>query len=399
MKPRAAEEAEVRDLLAGKYRVGERVGAGGMGVVHAGTHLELEARVAIKLLQPAIADDPVARARFLREARLAASIQSEHSTRIHDVGTDAQGRPYLVMEFLAGEPLDARLAREGRLPLADAATILMQLLDALAEAHAKGLVHRDLKPANLFLAARPGEPIWVKVMDFGISKVVHQEEEPASLTAPRTLLGSPEYMSPEQLRDAGTVDARSDLWACGVLLHELLTGEMPFVGEAIPDLYAAILSRPPRALAAEGIPHPIVKLAARCLAKDPAHRPRDASELAAVLAPFARASGQVALPRIRAWSRSEERVRTPRRVLSVAGVVLVLGAGAAGYEAAAPRAPAPPRPITLRPPPVASAAPPVAREEPAAEPDAAPRPVPRVAPPKKTSGRRIQNLEDIEPLQ
>jgi serine/threonine-protein kinase len=334
--------------LVGKYRIDEKLGEGGMGVVYGGTHLELKTRVAIKFLLADAARDPRAKARFLREARLAASIEGEHSTRIHDVTTDEQGRPFLVMEYLAGETADARLRREERLPLTDAVSIVLQLLDALAEAHARGLIHRDVKPANLFLTQRPGEELWVKVLDFGISKATDEgrEKESITLTAPRTLLGSPEYMSPEQLRDSANVDLRSDLWACGVTLFELLTGKMPFQADTLPDLCAKVISTPPQTLADVGaadVPSEIQLLIAKCLEKDPALRPRNAYEVAVALAPFASDGGRALLPRIRAWCKestgpiSIAREPAPRRRVFAGGIALVAIAGVLAFAAASVR--------------------------------------------------------------
>ena len=330
-------------VLASKYRLVRHCGEGGMGVVYAADHLELKTRVAIKFLQPRLARDASARARFLREARLAASVEGEHSARIRDVGTDEVGRAYIVMEYLAGETADERLAREQKLSVSDAATVMVQLLDALAEAHAKGLVHRDLKPANIFLVEQPGEAIWVKVLDFGISKVVSQDVSPtastASLTEPRTLLGSPQYMSPEQLRESASVDARSDIWACGVVFFELLTGQAPFEGATLADLYAQIVSGVPRTLASAGgggVPSPIARVIERCLRKDASERPQSAYDLAVAIAPFANESTRALLPRIRAWCKTEvaipEGSRSRRAV--VGGLALVGAAAVAAFAAA-----------------------------------------------------------------
>jgi serine/threonine-protein kinase len=306
-----------------------------MGVVHAAYHLELKSRVAIKVLQPALAADENARARFLREARLAASIEGDHSTKIYDVGAGSDGTPYMVMEYLAGESVDARLGRTGALSLTDTATVMMQLLSVLAEAHARGLVHRDLKPGNLFLVERRGEPIWVKVMDFGISKVGGGVIEPASaddvaLTEPRTLLGSPEYMSPEQLRDSATVDARADIWACGVVMFELLSGSMPFEGDTLVDLYVQIVSKTPKPIsevAKAAVPDELVQLISRCLEKDPANRPASAAELAEVLSPFASESARALLPRVRAWSESRDGgLADPRAALAASSIAPTLAA-------------------------------------------------------------------------
>jgi serine/threonine protein kinase len=331
-------------VIASKYRVLSPIGEGGMGVVHAGEHIDLKAPVAIKLLQPKLAEDATARARFLREARLAASIDAEHSTRIFDVGVDDDGRPYMAMELLTGEAMDKRIARTGPLRVEEATTALIQVLDALAVAHAKGLVHRDLKPANLFLVEKPGEPIWIKVVDFGISKATAAQPVDATsdtlrtLTAPRTILGSPHYMSPEQLRDSASVDARADLWACGVVLFELLTGRMPFDAASLPDLCAQIVSGEPRPLAAYApapVPSAVERMIERCLRKDPAERPQTAYELAAALAPFASESARALLPRIRAQGSVEDLPAGPAPApRSLAGVGVVLLAGALAFVAA-----------------------------------------------------------------
>jgi serine/threonine-protein kinase len=355
-----------------------------MGIVYAGEHVELKTRVAIKVLHPKLAEDPTARARFLREARLAASVTGEHCTRIHDVGTDDEGQPYLVMEYLGGEPVDGRLEREGKLPVADAATIVIQLLDALAEAHARGLVHRDVKPANLFLVEKPGEPIWVKVLDFGISKVLSDGDVGTSttsvkLTEPRTLLGSPEYMSPEQLRDSAGVDARSDLWACGVLLFELLTGKMPFESTTLADLYVKIVSGEPRSLSdvgAEGVPSALGRVIDRCLEKQPSARFASAYELAVALAPFASPSARALLPRLRAWCKGDEAAPSPtsKRML-IGGSSLVALAGVLAFVAASMRAAPGPAPAASRSVELPGLDPPVSAAPPAiTPPSAAPTP-------------------------
>jgi eukaryotic-like serine/threonine-protein kinase len=327
------EPVTVPASLSSKYRIEECLGEGGMGVVHAAYHLELKSRVAIKVLQPKLAADENARARFLREARLAASIEGDHSTKIYDVGAGSDGTPYMVMEYLAGESVDTRLARDGALSLSDTATIMMQLLSVLAEAHARGLVHRDLKPGNLFLAERRGEPIWVKVMDFGISKMGGASGEASApenvaLTEPRTLLGSPEYMSPEQLRDSATVDARADIWACGVVMFELLSGTMPFEGQSLADLYAQIISMTPKPIiqvSKVAVPAALADLITRCLDKDRAKRPASAAELAEVLSPLASESARALLPRVRAWSESRDGgVASPRGSLAPASVAPAL---------------------------------------------------------------------------
>ncbi len=334
-------------VLASKYRMTRRLGEGGMGIVYAGEHVELHTRVAIKVLQPSLEGDQNARARFMREARTAASIEGDHSTRLFDVGEDDQGRCYMVMEYLAGETADVRLKRQERMSVADAATILVHLLDALAEAHAKGLVHRDLKPANIFLVDKQGEAIWAKVLDFGISKSTspkHLDRPSLTLTAPRTLLGSPDYMSPEQLRDSASVGTSADIWACGVILFELLTGKMPFDAASLPDLCAKVLAEPPRSFTAAGltdVPEGLQRLVSQCLEKSPEARPKNAYQLATVLAPFAHASAQALLPRIRAQCgdgglEAPREGKPARRV--VAGLVLVALSGALAFTLASLRA-------------------------------------------------------------
>ena len=282
------------DLLAGKYRIGATLGRGGMGVVVSGMHETLRQSVAIKFLRPAYAKDEDSLRRFLREARAAASLKSVHATRIFDIDCTDAGVPYIVMELLLGTSVDRVLEEQGAFTVPAAVDCLLELCDALAEAHAAGLVHRDLKPSNLFLATAPdGDPI-LKVLDFGISKslVGAGAAEPSagetSLTAPNTLLGSPQYMSPEQVRNARGVDARTDVWAIGVILYELLTRMPPFESDSIPHLYALILSAPPRSLAAllPRVPPKLAEVAVRCLEKDPARRFQTARELASRLSPW-----------------------------------------------------------------------------------------------------------------
>ena len=230
------------DVLAGKYRVERVLGSGGMGVVVAAMHLTLQERVALKFLLPEGAKKEETVTRFLREARAAAKIKSEHVARVSDVGTLESGAPYLVMEYLDGSDLSALLRRDGPLPPRDAVEYVLQACEALAEAHAVGIVHRDLKPANLFLARHAGGAPRIKVLDFGISKLTARDPsmppDDPSMTRTRAWLGSPLYMSPEQMRSARDVDTRTDIWALGVILYELLSGKPPFDGETFPELCA-----------------------------------------------------------------------------------------------------------------------------------------------------------------
>jgi serine/threonine-protein kinase len=247
----------VGDVIAEKYVVDSILGEGGMGVVVAARHMQLEQRVAIKFLLPEIALQGMAAERFRREARSAARIRGEHVCRVLDVGTLKDGVPYMVMEYLEGCDLAAELERRGRLPSEEAVEYVLQACEALAEAHMAGVVHRDLKPANLFLAARADGSRRVKVLDFGVSKsLLSSDSGQMSLTTTATFVGSPFYMSPEQLDSAKDVDARTDIWALGVVLYELLTGRTPFAGESIPRLVAAVLHDVPPPLASLGVDVP-----------------------------------------------------------------------------------------------------------------------------------------------
>jgi serine/threonine-protein kinase len=291
----------VDDVLADKYRIERELGRGGMGVVLSATHLQLEERVAIKFLLPELAHDPAIVARFLREGRAAIKIRSEHVVRVRDVATLPGGTPYLVMEHLQGKNFEELLEDKGRLPPDLAVDHILQATEALAEAHALGMVHRDLKPANLFLAHRADGSPSVKVLDFGITKVtdapdiVNLDSTKASI-----VMGSPRYMSPEQMRSLRTIDARADIWALGVILHELITGIPPFDGATMPDLLAAILQDPPPTLRQHrpDAPHGLEAIVARCLEKDPAARYDDVAELAEALAPFGSTSARVSAERV-----------------------------------------------------------------------------------------------------
>ncbi|MCC6559184.1 MAG: serine/threonine protein kinase [Polyangiaceae bacterium] len=278
------------DVLAGKYRVERILGAGGMGVVLAAWHLVLERRVAVKFLLPAAAQLPDAGARFLREARAAAALEGEHVARVLDVGTLDHGAPYMVLEHLQGADLAAVLKERGPLPISEAVDLLLQAGLAIAEAHARGILHRDLKPKNLFLTRRPDGTPLVKVLDFGLSKILQGTQGPAdaSLTATGLIAGSIHYMSPEQIRSLKHADARTDVWALGVIFYEMLGGRRPFQGEGIPAVAAAVIADTPSPISSlrPDVPPPLDAVVARCLEKDPARRIQTVTELARGLAPF-----------------------------------------------------------------------------------------------------------------
>ncbi|XXX71927.1 serine/threonine-protein kinase [Sorangium sp. So ce134] len=292
-------------VIAGKYRVDRVIGVGGMGVVVAATHLQLEEQVAIKLLLPAAAHSRTLAERFVREARAAVKVKSEHVARVTDVGTLESGTPYMVMEYLSGSDLADALRAGGPMPPHIAVEYVLQACEALAEAHAAGIVHRDLKPANLFLTRRADGSPCVKVLDFGISKVVTGGSDPR-ITDTTAVMGSPLYMSPEQLKSSRDVDARTDIWSLGVILFELLAGAPPFDGATMPQLCVAIMQGIPRPLASfrPDVPPPLEAVIQRCLEKQPERRFRDVGALAEALAPFASGRARVSIDRISGISRS-----------------------------------------------------------------------------------------------
>jgi serine/threonine-protein kinase len=287
-------------ILAGKYRVEKVLGSGGMGFVVAAWHLELEQRVAVKFLHPLAMERADTAERFRREARSAAKIRSEHVARVIDVGIMDGGVPYMVMEYLEGNDIADEMQRVGMLPLADAVDFVLQAIEALAEAHAAGIVHRDLKPANLFIARRADGSRIVKVLDFGISKsLLGASLAELSLTRTSTLIGSPLYMSPEQMRSAKDVDTRTDIWSLGVILYEMITGRPPYTGDSIPALCASLLNDTPvsmRLLRAD-VPPLLEEAVVHCLAKDREHRFSSVSELAWALAPFGSIGSQLHVDR------------------------------------------------------------------------------------------------------
>jgi serine/threonine protein kinase len=271
-------------VLDGRFFIERMLGAGGMGYVVLARHVDLEERVAIKLLLPGRADED-ARRRLVREARAAVKIKSDHVVRILDVVSTGPHAPYIVMEHLEGEDLAQRLERTGPLDVREAIEIVLEACEVVGEAHVRGMVHRDIKPSNLFLVRKPTQPRFVKVLDFGISKALDGGAE--RLTASNSLLGSPAYASPEQLRDARSVDRRCDVWGLGAVLYELLTGKLPFPGGSIAEVCAKILEEPPaRPPAARPIPQACWSIVERCLEKDPGRRYDNLAELAGALRQF-----------------------------------------------------------------------------------------------------------------
>lgn len=282
------------DVLRGKYRITRVLGTGGMGVVVHAKHLKLDQDVAIKLLRPETSGVDRIVARFAREARAAARLKGEHVVRILDVDEGEGGAPFIVMEFLEGTDLERLVRKRGPLPVAESVEYVLQACEGLAEAHVLGIVHRDVKPANLFLTRTPRRERVVKVLDFGISKA--PEKGDTTITEEDRVLGSPSFMSPEQLKAARDVDPRTDIWSLGVVLHCLLTGELPFAGESATELAARIASEPPRPVAEvrPDVPPELAAVVERCLRKDREERYASVAELAHALAPFVSEGGAFA---------------------------------------------------------------------------------------------------------
>ncbi|MFZ5897023.1 MAG: serine/threonine-protein kinase [Myxococcota bacterium] len=288
-------------VLAGKYRVERVLGQGGMGLVVLAHHLVLDERVAIKLMSStALSDESIAR--FEREACAAVRIKSEHVVRVLDVGRFDSGAPYMVMEFLDGEDLATRLSRTGQLPIEEAVDFVLQTCVALADAHSAGIVHRDLKPSNLFCVRRSDGRSVIKLLDFGISKQSDALAElvDTSVTKTGAVMGSPLYMSPEQVQSARDVDARSDIWSLGVVLFELIAGCPPFSGAAFGEVAIKIATEevPSLKLLRPDAPPALEHVLHRALAKDREQRYASVADLARALQPFAASGAKLLVERI-----------------------------------------------------------------------------------------------------
>ena len=268
-------------VLADRYRLLRRLASGGMGAVWEAEHLVLGSKVAIKLIHVAQADDERARTRFLREAQAAAALRTPHVVQIFDYGLH-QDTPYIAMELLEGEPLSARLEARGRLEAAEVLELISQVGRAAASAHEAGVVHRDLKPDNIYLV--PGAHGEVaKVLDFGIAK--RATELASNTTSAGGLLGTPFYMSPEQLIDATTADSRADLWSLAVITYECLVGARPFDGASVPELAVAVLTQAAPIPSRHGaVPAGFDAWFARATKRDPSARFQGAAEMIDALA-------------------------------------------------------------------------------------------------------------------
>ncbi|MDB5215108.1 MAG: uncharacterized protein JWO86_3035, partial [Myxococcaceae bacterium] len=329
--PGAASASPVQpgQILAGKFEVERVLGAGGMGIVVAARHTQLDQRVALKFLLPVACEVPGAVNRFLREGKAAARITSEHVARVMDTGVLDGGAPYLVMEYLEGSDLGAVVQRRGRVSVDEAIEYVLQACEAIVEAHDLGIVHRDLKPANLFLSKRAdGSPL-VKVLDFGISKV--DSGSRSQLTSASVLMGSPRYMSPEQMLSAKDVDARTDVWALGVILYELVTGKPVWHADTMQGLCALIASTPAPSLRILRPDAPAIldEVVAHCLTKSRDERIASVADLALALEPIAPASARTSIDRILRVARKDRGVSTgPKMAPAVASVVTATTNGA-----------------------------------------------------------------------
>ena len=343
---------EIGQIVAEKYQVDSVIGHGGMGVVLRAHHIDLEQKVAIKFLLADVAHHADAAERFRREARAAAQIHSDHVVRVLDVGTLPDEIPYMVMEYLEGRDLGAKMASGEVFGIQEAVGYALEAIDAVGQAHAAGIVHRDLKPANLFLARRPDGSLRIKVLDFGISKSLLDDSlSKMRLTSTTTLIGSPLYMSPEQMQSARDVDARADIWSLGAILFEMLSGRPPYQADTLPQLCQELLTRDPPKLRQfrPEAPEALEQAIARCLMRKLEKRWPDVDQLADALAPFAPrhrslrpprashadapnrkslvSSGSISNPgTLEPWGTTQQRKRPGKKVIGLLALaVLVVG--------------------------------------------------------------------------
>jgi serine/threonine-protein kinase len=290
------------EILASNYRAESVLGSGGMGVVVRVTHLESGKAFALKFLRPSVARNPNAAVRFLREAEASGRIKSPHVVTIVDVGQLASGLPYLVMEYLEGTCLEGLLSGGKRLALAQACDLALQASEGLSAAHAMGVVHRDIKPANLHVTNGPDGAELLKIVDFGISKMLDADAGAGpQLTRTQTSIGSPLYMSPEQMRSARMVDYRSDQWSLGVVLYRMATGKLPFDGQSLPRVCVQVLQGDFVSVATRcpDLPPAFAVAVERCFRVSPNERYADIAEFAAALVPFASPDGHARAERCR----------------------------------------------------------------------------------------------------
>ena len=275
----------IGNVIGGKYRIVRFIAEGGMGAVYEASHLVVQRRFALKFLRSDLGKRRDTLARFRREAITSGSLESDNIAAALDLGMEADGTPYIVMEYLAGIDLGQLLSSTGPLPLARATEIVLQACRGIQWAHAGDVIHRDLKPRNLVLCRRDEGFDWVKIVDFGLARLVTTDERD-SATKTGGALGTAAYMSPEQARGDARIDHRTDLYSLGVVLYELLTGSTPHPGNSYNAVIHHILTQAPLPLSSE-FPAPLRRDIERALARDPADRFQSAEELIARLLPFA----------------------------------------------------------------------------------------------------------------
>jgi serine/threonine-protein kinase len=302
----------IGEKIADKYRAESILGQGGLGIVLRAVHLDLKMPVAIKVLT---AEDEESVERFMREARAAVRLKGEHTTRVLDVGNLKAGTPFMVMELLEGEDLGDLVSR-GPLAVPDAVALVLQVCEGLAEAHAMGVIHRDLKPRNLFLTHRANGSVLMKVLDFGLAKSVEDESSDVKLTTTTAVLGSPAYMSPEQVHATRDVDLRTDIWSLGVVLYELLTQRVPFEAPTAFEIMSKIVHAPPTPIRnhVPSIPVGVAAIVDKCLAKGPRERFANVHDLVVALEPYAPPSVRGAADRVRAALFAPQPVIVPTGV-------------------------------------------------------------------------------------
>jgi serine/threonine-protein kinase len=277
------EDPLVGTMIQGKYRIVRLCGRGGMGSVYEAQNVSIGKHVALKFIDPLAASNADAVQRFLREAQAASAAESLHIVQVFDVGELPQGTPFIVMELLRGENVAQRLSRMGRLPLSEAVHIAVHTLRGLRRAHERGIVHRDLKPENIFLVETDDDPIFGKLVDFGVSKILRRETDelqPGTLTREGVVLGTPYYMAPEQAQGMPDLDARVDLWAVGAILYECLTGQRPFPGKTYEQVIVAICTTevPDVRAVVPSVPLRIAEMIRRAMSRDREQRVRSAEE-------------------------------------------------------------------------------------------------------------------------
>jgi len=417
----------VGSILGGSYRITRLIGQGGMGAVYEGVQVRLERRVAIKLMARELSANTEAIARFRREAEVTSQLGHPHIVQVFDFGAAPGGEPYIVMEYLEGEDLEKRIQRVGTLPLAAASHIIRQVASALSATHAKGIVHRDLKPANIFLLSVEGETDFVKVVDFGISKV---RSATTKLTAALAVMGTPNYMAPEQAEGrVGDIDARTDQWALACIAYELLAGRPPFIGENVASLLYQVIHQAPSPITDmnPGLPAAVEGVLRRALAKTQAERFQTLTEFsrafegaasgkvvaATMAAPAAAAAiaraptmaSSPAIPPVTTFSSAAGEASAPdgtlparsKRGLLFVGLGAAAALGAGGFALISRRAPERATTAVVTPAPATSgpvvAPPPPPQPQPtqampAAAPDAGVAPIAQAAPPAPTKRSR-----------